>query len=169
MTKTITHSAHDLRAAFRYDSDTGDLYQIKSTGGKFAGSLAGWLCVNGYRYVSLNKRKYLAHRVIWCIVHGAWPTKDVDHINGERADNRIANLRLATRSQNLANQKISKRSSGFKGVSWHKRAQKWMAYIGSPHGAAGREYLGLFEIQEEAHAAYMRAAKSRYGEFARAA
>lgn len=152
---------------FELDADKGLLYRRKGLGGRSKGSIAGWACANGYLYVSVRNQKFLVHRVIWCMVNGKWPLCDLDHINGVRSDNRISNLRLASRSENLANRKLSRSTSGYKGVSWHKRARKWAAYIGSRSGPEmGREHLGLFDSAEEAHKAYLDAAKRRFGEFA---
>lgn len=91
--------------------------------------------------------------------------KQIDHINGNRADNRWLNLREADSCQNRQNMKRSSRNtSGFKGVSWHERGQKWMAQIAC---RGGREHLGLFDTIEAAYAAYCAAAKRLHGEFAR--
>jgi len=87
------------------------------------------------------------------------PSDEIDHINGDRADNRIANLRIATHAQNLANQRTRKKRR-FKGVCFHLRSQKWMA-------SCGEKYLGLFETPELAAAAYDSAAIEMFGAFAR--
>ena len=86
--------------------------------------------------------------------------------NGDALDNRRENLRLCTPSQNLANmKKSSKSTSGIKGVSWSKRHRKWEAWV-SVNGR--RIFLGSFNTPEASHAAYARAARQHYGEFARA-
>lgn len=82
-----------------------------------------------------------------------------DHENGNGLDNRRANLRYATRSQNRANQHRSSASSGVKGVYWHSRDQVWQALI-------GKTFLGYFTNKQEAIAAYQQAATARFGEFA---
>ena len=97
-----------------------------------------------------------AHRLAWLYVHGVWPPHEVDHINGDRSDNRIANLRLATRQQNSENRHGAQSNSktGLVGVSWHKRAGKWQAHI----RVKGRtRYLGLFESTQDACMAYLQA------------
>ena len=89
----------------------------------------------------------------------------VDHIDGNGLNNCRSNLRIATSSQNMQNSKKSKaNTSGFKGVSYHRRAQKWCAAI-SVNGK--NKYLGLFESPEKAHEAYCEAAKKYFGEFAK--
>ena len=130
---------------------------------KWAGSTAGTL-QKGYCRISVHARRHSAHRLAWLLVHGEWPDGDVDHIDGNRLNNRIANLRLATRSQNLANARKSNRNtSGLKGVSWNKKSQRWMAQICADNH---RLYLGLFDTPEEAHAAYLAAAHEHFGTFA---
>lgn len=107
--------------------------------------------------------------------HGAWSTERlhtfltawplVDHINGNGLDNRRANLRPATPSQNTANARMpSDNTSGFKGVGWFARTGRWRAYI----TYQGRQkHLGYFDIAEEAALAYDAAARELFGEFAR--
>lgn len=102
----------------------------------------------------------------WLHVHGVWPTR-LDHINRNRADNRLANLRPATQSENMANIGVPKHNtSGLKGASWDRQMRKWQAKI----EVAGKQiHLGRFESREAAHKAYMAAARRQFGEFARAA
>lgn len=95
---------------------------------------------------------------------GAWPAEQIDHINRRPDDNRLVNLREASRAENMWNSSLSCRNtSGFKGVTFFRRAGKWMARIkfnGQSH------FLGLFTTAEEAHAAYCKAAEKCFGEFA---
>lgn len=87
----------------------------------------------------------------------AWPTISIDHINQVRDDNRIQNLREVSRSENQQNRGMSKNNnSGFKGISWHKKSNKWQAQI---HFQGKRQHLGLFHTPEEASAAYQAAAE----------
>lgn len=84
----------------------------------------------GYRSGAIFYKKYFAHRVIWAIVYGEWPEHDIDHLNGDRSDNRLENLRAVTRSENLRNQKMNTRNtSGATGVYWFGERNKWIAQI----------------------------------------
>lgn len=104
----------------------------------------------GYRHSKIFERTYQCHRVIWAMVHGAWPEGEIDHINGVRHDNRIKNLREVTRSENQRNKKLSRNnSSGVMGVLRNKRRNKWKATI----WADGRLInLGSFDSLEGAKA-----------------
>lgn len=142
--------------------ELADLYYDPETG-KFWRE-AGCASRTGYRYVWFHGRQHLEHRVAWFLHYGEWPDRQVDHINGDRADNRIVNLRLATHSENQQNRRRpSNNTSGHKGVSWIKRYQKWQATI-----RVGRRNinLGRFDTKEAAANAYGRAALKHHGEFA---
>jgi hypothetical protein len=147
------------RELLRYEPETGILRRTDSD--KIAGGLNKYL---GYIYVSIDNVRYLAHRVIWLIVTGAWPEADVDHINGIRHDNRWINLRAATRAQNLQNSRRHSNSrSGFKGVV--PNGSGWLAQI---YVAGKNRCLGTFRTPEAAHAAYCTAAQEHFGNFANA-
>ena len=106
-----------------------------------------------------------AHRVAWAIYYGEWPTAHVDHANGNKADNRIGNLRLATRSQNNQNVRSAKNaSSNFKGVTWDASRNKWIAGIKKDYK---RHNLGRFDTAEAAARAHDDAALRLYGEYAK--
>jgi len=104
--------------------------------------------------------------VAWLIHFGQWPERQVDHINGDHADNRISNLRLATGTQNQANKGLQRNNTtGFKGVGY-RPDRGFFAIIKKDRKS---HYLGQFNTAEEAHAAYCAAAKRLFGEFARTA
>lgn len=128
---------------------------------------AGSIAKIGYRYISINRKKYLAHRLGWLWVHGVWPTAQIDHIDGNRSNNAISNLREANQAQNTRNGKLrSSNSSGYKGAHYHRGMGLWRARI----TVDGREiFLGHFNDPKSAHAAYVKAAREFFGEFARAA
>lgn len=113
----------------------------------FAGTIAGKANKNGYIYIHLCKKMYLAHRLAWMTAHGFMPD-EIDHINHDPSDNRITNLRAVDRITNCKNiTKPSDNTSGFVGVYWHKGAQKWMAQIVQQKRSI---YLGLFNSKEAA-------------------
>lgn len=163
-------SAQRLRDALDYNPETG-AFTRKATSNcnprAQAGSTAGGWTTSGYRQIRVDGNRYFAHRLAWLYVYGQWPDGEVDHVNGERADNRIANLRLASRSQNMANAKIPKNNtSGIKGVIWDKVNRKWMAYL----QVDGRfKNLGRFETLEAASATRIAASRKAFGEYARTA
>jgi hypothetical protein len=114
----------------------------------------------GYPRGALLNKRVLAHRIAWAIYYGEEPATFIDHINGNRADNRIANLRLATRLQNMKNQKLNATNkSGVMGVRIFKATGKWHAQI-----KVGRKnmHLGYFDHFEDAVAARKKA-EALYG------
>lgn len=119
---------------------------------RYAGKPAGCLAPDGYVLVRIFGNRYQSHRLIWLMETGDWPIGEIDHINGIRSDNRMANLRDVSRSQNHRNQKLSvKNTSGFMGVSLCKNSGKWRAYTRS-HGRA--RHIGYYSTAAEAHAAF---------------
>lgn len=158
-----------LRSIVSYEPTTGVFTRIVKTSNRIqVGDVAGLnIESTGYRKFTFRGRQHQAHRLAWLYVHGEWPTLHLDHINGDKADNRIANLREATMSQNLANTRLrSDNQSGRKGVFFHKRDKKWIARI----CVRGRKrVLGYFDDPDMAHDAYVNAAKTFFGEFARTA
>ena len=152
----------EVRDLLDYNPVTGEfVWKITLSNRAPAGSVAGNVTEIGYRHIKLNGRTIRACRLAWFHYYGEIGGMEIDHINGDRADDRIANLRLCTRSQNLANRrKQSNNSSGYKGVS--KSLGKWRATI----RAGGRNiHLGTFECPRLAHQAYLEAARKYYGEF----
>lgn len=144
---------------FTYDPETG----VVTSGRGSHGARHS----RGYLVFNVDGRAVLAHRIAWVLAHGVAPSAQIDHINGNRTDNRLANLREATPAQNLGNTKIRRdNTSGFKGVSWNRACNRWQAHI-SQRGRS--KYLGVFKSREAAHEAYLAAARDVFGEFARAA
>lgn len=164
-----------LHTLFDYDPDTGLLTWKRRAGliGKalawnvrYPGTIAGRPTNFGYVMIGVFGVDYLAHRLIWVWMYGENPSADIDHINSQRNDNRISNLRAATRSQNHQN-RINKPGKILpKGVFCPPRCRRYLAAIGA---RSKKQELGWFDTPEEAHAAYLAAAKEKYGEFARAA
>lgn len=149
----------ELRKELNYDPGTGKFYWKQE---------AGTLPSNGYRYITVQGKMMLAHRIAWFMFYGVRPIGLIDHINGDRRDNRIENLRIATYSQNAANAKRhSRNTSGLKGASQvvkkGKRTSRWQSSITYQRRQIS---LGYFDTKEEAHAAYVMAAESLQGKFA---
>lgn len=119
----------------------------------------------GYVMIKIDGRKYKAHRLAWLYVHGAWPDGDLDHANGCPLDNRIANLRVATNPQNQANRRLQRGKDTPKGVR-RLPSGRFQARISVNKRL---HHLGSFDTAEAAQAAYVAAATTHYGTFARAA
>lgn len=161
-------NASIVRSLLNYDPQTG-IFTWRVARGRLAkaGSVAGCAKPCGHIAIKISGTAYLASRLAWVVMTGRDPELDPDHENGVPGDNRWVNLRLATFSQNKANsRRYRNNKSGFKGVSWNARYQKWVAQIGDNKKVI---HLGYFDSQEVAYAAYLTAAAERFGEFARAA
>ena len=152
MTAQILTQAR-LRELLYYDPDTG-IFTGKTKRGRFrAGTAMCTLGVNGRIQLHIDHKKHFAHRLAWLYVEGVWPSHEIDHINGVPTDNRISNLREATTKQNGENRgKQSNNTSGYKGVTWSNKSQKWQAQI--CHNGI-RKYLGVFVDPKAAHEAYL--------------
>ena len=129
-----------------------------------AGQLAGHLKSTGYMAVRINNKEYKAHRIIYLWHHGYLPAC-IDHIDGNRSNNKIDNLRPATTSQNNWNSKRPrKNTSGLKGVCWCKRDKKWLARV----QINGKQlHLGYFNNIDDAEVAIRNARESNHGEYAK--
>jgi hypothetical protein len=165
--------ARYLRTRLRYEPDTGKLFwrevgrdefandqHWKRFNAKYAGKAAGAVNGEGYLFISIHYKRYSAHRIAWAIQTGDWPKNQIDHINGDRADNRIENLRDVTQSENGKNQRRNRfNKSGRAGVCWHRRDGRWTANIRHD----GRLiHLGNF-ADFSAAAAAREAAEKRFG------
>ena len=179
MTKRILPTPEQLRELLHYEPDTGKLFwrergisyfpderAWKSWNTRLSGKETFKSCTqHGHKKASIFNATWLGHRVAWAIHYGEWAENEVDHINGDPTDNRISNLRLATRAENGRNRKISKaNTSGYKGVWWDNARSRWRAAIRID---GVKTALGCFPDPETAHAAYCEAASKYHGEFAR--
>lgn len=147
------------RKALDYDPQTGVFrWKISNRGNRKAGDVAGSKVGRGaYRRVKINQEAYAAHRLAWAMHHGADPGDEIDHINGDPSDNRIANLRPATRKQNCRNIAAA-------GVRFEEGRQRWLARI----CVDGRQMnLGRYHTRAEAEQAYRAASVRHFGEFSR--
>lgn len=157
-----------LRECVRYEPETGRFFWTAHPprGKRVGDEVATVSNGNGYLYLRLGKCWLVgAHHLAIALEKGDWP-EEVDHRDLDRANNRRANLREATRQLNEANKpRPAHNTSGFKGVSYHKARDRWRAYI----VVNGRQHsLGYHSTPEEASAAYVTAAREFFGEFARA-
>jgi hypothetical protein len=146
---------------FFYNQDTGVFTRrAKVSGAKGVGAVVGTSSNKGYLTVNIDGKSFKLHRIAWLYVYGSMPLLDIDHINGVRDDNRIANLREASRSDNSQNRATNKNNkSGFPGVCWDATESAWKAYIG--HGGKPR-FIGYYKTPELASSAYLSAKKAMH-------
>jgi hypothetical protein len=156
----------ELKIWLRYDPETGSFFWHKSNSNRaIVGEKAGTLRPDGYTIITINGMRYRAHHLAWLYAYGELPpSTHVDHINGDRGDNRIENLRLASHGENLMNRgrQVNNRA-GYKGIWWDKEKQLWAAMIGFN---SQKKALGRYETAEEAARAYDAAARLYHGKFA---
>ena len=146
-----------LKELLHYDPGTGAFTRRIAVRGQAAGAVVGSRRPDGYVLIGVDKQRYFAHRLAWLYMYGTLPPQDLDHIDRDPSNNRACNLRAACRGQNMIN--TAKRDGGtsqYKGVYWHKKAQRWMARLND-------KYLGLFDAEEDAATAYLFAVEERYG------
>ena len=158
------YSIGELRSLFRYDPETGQIFwrEDQCMGRVKAGDRAGCVKSNGYVRIQYKRTMLQAHRVAWALFYGEWPDEFIDHINRDRADNKVENLRRASHKENMRNTPTrSHNRSGMKGV--HIAGRRFRARI----TANGKKVsLGRFDTAEAAHEAYVAAARKLHGEFA---
>lgn len=148
-------SCERVREVFTYSPDTGRLCwrENKGTTGR-KGELAGFVGATGYQRVKVDGAMYMAHRLIWLYVYGVMPSNHIDHIDGNPANNRIENLRDATNTENMENQRrhLKNNKTGFLGVSFVEARRKYRAQIWV---GPRRIHIGYYDTAEDAHAAYV--------------
>lgn len=155
-----------LQELFDYDPETGVFHWRNARGPRAAGAVAGNIRKDGYVRICINWNDFLAHRLAWIYMHGLTiGGAEVDHIDGNPSNNAIANLRLATSSEQRQNSRPrSSSNSPLKGS--FRVGTRWKSQI----MIGGRNiYLGTFDTPEQAHAAYCAAAHENFGDFARLA
>lgn len=154
--KRLELTAERLRELLSYDHETGVfIWRIRSAQRMHIGDIAGCRHIEGYRHIRVDRSRYLSHRLAWLYVYGAWPLHEIDHIDGNKSNNAIGNLRDVPRLINMQNRRkmmLPNRSSDLIGVSAH--GSRWAAAITTD---GTRLYLGHFDSQDQAHAAYVAA------------
>lgn len=168
-------TAEMARQLLNYDPDTGELrwkcrplsmfkagewrdarWSQAKWNTRYAGEIAGRINDGGYPLVNMKSyRPYRAHRLIWLMVHGRWPSGEIDHINGIRHDNRLCNLREGTRAENHQNLK-ARHERGLLGARWYEKYGRWRSRIMVDQKETS---LGYHDTEEQAHAAYLEAKK----------
>lgn len=153
-------TAETLRSILRYDPDTGHFYS-RQPSRQDPGKPVGFRRLNGYWFTRVRDRQYRLHRLAWLYVYGVWPTHQIDHINGDPSDNRIANLRDVPPIVNSQNKSRPQRNSttGYLGVSKSRSG----GYRASVQIKGRSFYLGTFDTAEQAHARYLEEAGALRG------
>jgi hypothetical protein len=146
-----------LKELLSYDAETGMfVWMMKRPGRGRQGAVAGCKNMSGYWGIHIEGFEYKAHRLAWLYVHGEWPSGQIDHIDGNRINNAIGNLRDVSKHLNMQNQRKPQKSntSGYLGVSWQKSRNRWEARI----TAFGKQhFLGTFDSAESAYESYVKA------------
>jgi hypothetical protein len=150
-----------LKEVLRYDSDSGLFFWTKDMGSRAKiGEQAGSPRKNGYLSIMVDKKSHYCHRLAWLYIYGEFPDGEVDHINHNKSDNRLCNLRAVLHCQNGKNTKLpTDNKSGVVGVILDKANNKWMAYINSE---GKRKHLGRYSDYFEA-ICVRKSAESKYG------
>lgn len=148
---------YDQNQRISYNSASGLFMWVVSEPGITLGKLAGSVSRHGYLIIRLDRKPHRAHRLAWFLVHGEWPQGEIDHIDGDRLNNRLHNLRVVDRagnSQNRRSAQSNNQSCGLLGVTWNKQHKKWQAKL---MANKVRHHVGYFSDPNEAHEAYMEA------------
>jgi hypothetical protein len=157
-----------LQEVLDYDPETGVFMWLVRLGPKARFDRPAGKTVFGYRRITIDKVDYPANHLAWFHFYGAPAERALDFINLDRSDLRIANLRLATASENARNQRRNARNTtGFKGVARYSERYTRAKYRSSIRVEGKRIFLGLFHTPEEAYEAYCRAVEKYHGRFGR--
>lgn len=155
-------SIERLNELLEYDPETGKIFWKVSRSSARPGKEAGYINVTGYRKMCIDSVEVGTHRVAWALFYGKWPDGCIDHINGNRSDNRIENLRdvdASTNMQNLKQAKANNLSSGLLGAYKVSTSEKWKSQI----RIDGKiKHLGTFESAQDAHKAYINAKRNHH-------
>lgn len=139
-----------LQEILKYSPESGEFRWVCPRLDALSRQRAGFETSSGYWAINISKIRFFAHRLAWLYVHGKWPDGDIDHLNGDKLDNRLSNLRDVPRRTNSENQREGRRG-GLLGTAFHKSSGKWRAVIGVNYT---QRTLGYFDTAEQAHEAY---------------
>lgn len=149
-----TLTQHGLKEMLNNDIETGVFTRKVRTANRVqVGDIAGHVTNEGYIRITLEGKRYLAHRLAWLYYYGKWPKGQIHHVNHDKTDNRITNLRDVTNRENCSNKRIHG-DGHLVGTTFKTNIQKWVAQI---YSKGRHTYLGLFDTQLEAHEAYLKA------------
>lgn len=156
----LTALREAVRSKLHYAPATGVFTWRVSHGRAKIGAQAGYLDHYGRRCIGVLGREYKAHRLAWLLHTGDWPTCDIDHINGDKDDNRLENLRAVPHATNIENVRkpFAGNRSGFLGVSAHKARFRATISVGNR-----QRHLGTYDTPREAHEAYLKAKRNLHG------
>jgi hypothetical protein len=148
-----------LKELLTYDPETGIFTWNICSGNARVGAAAGAIKSNGYITIGIDKKRYHAHRLAWFYIYNEWPLLDIDHINRIKTDNRLCNLRVVSRSENLLNTKVRKDSlSGFNGLYWDESRKRWAvrAWVNGAvkHIARVKTLAEALKLRKNAESAY---------------
>ena len=156
-------SADYARSVFAYDPETGAISRnIKTSSSAEVGCIIGRDNGDGYSRVSVMGKRVYVHRLAWLLHYGEWPANQIDHVDGDRSNNKIANLRDVDRTANAQNIHVANSNTGVLGVSYDANRKRYVAQISvGPRGSAKTIHLGRYRLIEDAQRAYL-IAKSKY-------
>lgn len=148
-------TAARVRELLDYDPSSGLFTWRTSRGRRWAGDAAGFRRADGYVRLKIDQQAVWAHRLAWFYVHGAWPTGQIDHINGDPSDNRLCNLRDVSPQVNMQNERRARRrknGGSLLGAHWSRTWKRWSSSI----NVDGRlKHIGWFDTEQQAHEAYV--------------
>ena len=155
----------ELKEVLKYSPEEGIFIWLNSKGSCRKGAMAGSVHKTGYHRVVINRKSYLLHRLAWMYTYGEFPKNFIDHIDGNKSNNRLSNLRVCSQSENMQNSKLRlDNTSGFKGVSQISQTGKWQVNA-SLQGKI--TFLGQYVDKEEAINTYKAFCLEHHGEFYR--
>ncbi len=153
-----------LKTILNYNEDTGKFTWVIRKGARaLKGTIAGTIDNTGYIHITIDKKVYQSHRLVWLYIYGNFPKEFLDHINGNKLDNRFVNLRECSRSQNGMNRpKQSNNTTGYKGVYYHTQSKRYRAKVTINKKV---KMLGNYKTPEEAYNRYLEYCKEHFKDF----